>query len=199
MRGDAAAHEVARLDGCTAFLDRRPLFHGHTLVVPDAHHETLVDLPIACIEPLFSLAHYRRMGDGTLLPEVSEAFQHVAHAGGFASDELFEDLAHGDRLADREEVPEDVRAVFATAHEIAPEWHVRMQAAFQEHTDLAVSKTVNLPHDATEREVREVNTLAHRLGCKGVTVYRDGSRAVQVLAHAAPPSHRRTQNRADRG
>ena len=56
VRGDTAAHEVARLDGCTAFLDRRPLFHGHTLVVPDAHHETLVDLPIACIEPLFSLA-----------------------------------------------------------------------------------------------------------------------------------------------
>ena len=137
------------------------------------------------IEPLFSLAHYRRMGDGTLLPEVSEAFQDVARAGGFASDELFEDLAHGDRLADREDVPEGVRLVFATAHEIAPEWHVRMQAAFQEHTDLAVSKTVNLPHDAAEREVLEVYTLAHRLGCKGVTVYRDGSRAVQVLAHAA--------------
>ncbi|MDA0301195.1 MAG: adenosylcobalamin-dependent ribonucleoside-diphosphate reductase [Chloroflexi bacterium] len=137
------------------------------------------------IEPLFSLAHYRRMGDGTLLPEVSEAFQRVAHERGFASDELFEDLAHGDRLADREDVPEDVRRIFATAHKIAPEWHVRMQAAFQERTDLAVSKTVNLPHDATAREVMEVYTLAHRLGCKGVTVYRDGSRAVQVLAHAA--------------
>lgn len=137
------------------------------------------------IEPLFSLAHYRRMGDGTLLPEVSDEFQRVARERGFASDDLFEDLAHGDRLTDREEVPADVRAVFATAHEIAPEWHVRMQAAFQERVDLAVSKTVNLPHDATPREVLEVYTLAHRLGCKGVTVYRDGSRAVQVLAHAA--------------
>ena len=139
------------------------------------------------IEPLFSLAHYRRMGDGTLLPEVSDAFQQAARAGGFASDDLFEDLAHGDRLADRDEVPPDVRQVFATAHEIAPEWHVQMQAAFQERIDLAVSKTVNLPREATAREVLEVYTLAHRLGCKGVTVYRDGSRAVQVLAHAAAP------------
>ncbi|MSQ30811.1 MAG: adenosylcobalamin-dependent ribonucleoside-diphosphate reductase [Dehalococcoidia bacterium] len=140
------------------------------------------------IEPLFSLAHYRRMGDGTLLPEVSGVFQRAAHAGGFASDDLFEDLAHGDRLADREEVPPEARRLFATAHEIAPAWHVRMQAAFQEHTDLAVSKTVNLPREATVRDVLEVYTLAHRLGCKGVTVYRDGSRAVQVLAHAGGAS-----------
>ena len=137
------------------------------------------------IEPLFSLAHYRRMGDGTILPEVSEAFQQAAHAGGFASDDLFEDLAHGDRLADRDEVPRDVRLVFATAHEIEPSWHVRMQAAFQAHTDLAVSKTVNLPHEATAADVLDVYTLAHRLNCKGVTVYRDGSRTMQVLAHTS--------------
>ncbi|MFA7250017.1 MAG: adenosylcobalamin-dependent ribonucleoside-diphosphate reductase [Dehalococcoidia bacterium] len=136
------------------------------------------------IEPLFSLAHYRRMGDGTLLPEVSGAFQQAARAGGFAADDLFEDLAHGDRLADRSDVPPEVRRLFATAHEIAAAWHVRMQAAFQEHTDLAVSKTVNLPREATARDVLEVYTLAYRLGCKGVTVYRDGSRAMQVLSHA---------------
>ncbi len=137
------------------------------------------------IEPLFSLAHYRRMGDGTVLPEVSGAFQQAAHAGGFASDDLFEDLAHGDHLADRLEVPLATRQVFATAHEIEPSWHVRMQAAFQAHTDLAVSKTVNLPREATAADVLDVYTLAHRLGCKGVTVYRDGSRAVQVLSHAS--------------
>ncbi|MEI6136355.1 MAG: adenosylcobalamin-dependent ribonucleoside-diphosphate reductase [Chloroflexota bacterium] len=135
------------------------------------------------IEPLFSLAHYRLMGDGTILPEVSAAFQQVARAGGFASDDLFEDLAHGDRLADRAEVPLATRLVFATAHEIEPSWHVRMQAAFQAHTDLAVSKTVNLPHEATATDVLDVYTLAHRLSCKGVTVYRDGSRTLQVLAH----------------
>ena len=135
------------------------------------------------IEPLFSLAHYRRMGDGTILPEASEAFRAVARERGFAADALFDDLAHGDNLEDRDEVPEDVRRRFATAHDVAPAWHVRMQAAFQAATDLAVSKTVNLPADATVDEIREVYVLAHRLGCKGVTVYRDGSRAQQVLAH----------------
>ncbi len=137
------------------------------------------------IEPLFSLAHVRRMGDGTLLPEVSEAFRTEAEAGGYASAGLLEDLAHGVLLSDCDEVPEEVRARFATAHGIEASWHVRMQAAFQQHTDLAVSKTVNLPHEATPTDILATYTLAHRLGCKGVTVYRDGSRALQVLAHAA--------------
>ena len=135
------------------------------------------------IEPLFSLAHYRRMGDGTVLPEVNEAFQAAASGAGYASDELTEALIGGALLADRDEVPEVDRLRFATAHEIGPEWHVRMQAAFQAHTDLAVSKTVNLPRDAGVEDVMTVYRLAHELGCKGVTVYRDGSRAVQVLAH----------------
>ncbi|MCC6237940.1 MAG: adenosylcobalamin-dependent ribonucleoside-diphosphate reductase [Dehalococcoidia bacterium] len=139
------------------------------------------------IEPLFSLAHYRRMGDGTLLAEVSEAFEAAVRARGCYSDGLMEALAHGARLADREDVPADLRRRFATAHEVAPEWHVRMQAAFQAHTDLAVSKTVNLPRGATPEAIGEVFTLGHELGCKGVTVYRDGSREVQVLAHE--PAH----------
>ncbi len=153
------------------------------------------------IEPLFSLAHYRRMGDGTLLPEVSEAFRAAARAAGFAPepelDALFEDLAEGAPLQARADVPDALRERFATAHEIAPEWHVRMQAAFQAHTDLAVSKTVNLAREASVEDVHHVYTLAHRLGCKGVTVYRDGSRAVQVLAHAvtqeAAAAGRRTE------
>ncbi|MQC17883.1 MAG: adenosylcobalamin-dependent ribonucleoside-diphosphate reductase [Chloroflexi bacterium] len=135
------------------------------------------------IEPHFSLTHYRRMGDGTVLPEANARFQEVARERGFWSENLMDDLAHGDRLGDRAEVPADVRAWFATAHDIAPAWHVQMQAAFQEHTDLAVSKTVNLPREATAADIREVYLLGYRLGCKGVTVYRDGSRAVQVLAH----------------
>jgi ribonucleoside-diphosphate reductase alpha chain len=140
------------------------------------------------IEPLYSLAHLRRMGDGTLLPELSAAFEQAARDGGFYSQELLEELAAGRDLADRPEVPDAVHRRFVTAHEIAWPWHVRMQAAFQRHTDLAVSKTVNLPHRATPEEVRGVFLLAHQLGCKGVTIYRDGSRAVQVLAHS-PVSH----------
>jgi ribonucleoside-diphosphate reductase alpha chain len=137
------------------------------------------------IEPLFSLAHYRRMGDGTILPEVNEAFQGAARAGGYYTDELMEALTAGALLAERAEVPEADRGQFATAHEIDPDSHVRMQAAFQAHTDLAVSKTVNLPREAGVDVVQRVYRLAYELGCKGVTVYRDGSRAVQVLAHAA--------------
>ena len=137
------------------------------------------------IEPLFSLAHQRRMGDGTLLPEVNAAFRAAAETAGFASDELTAALASGVPLADRSEVPSAIRERFATAHEVSAETHVRMQATFQAHTDLAVSKTVNLSREATADEIRTVYELAHELGCKGVTIYRDGSRAVQVLAHGA--------------
>ena len=136
------------------------------------------------IEPLFSLAHLRRMGDGTLLPEVSTAFEAEAREHGIYSDELMDELAHGGSLQGHEEAPEEVRRRFLTAHDIGWDSHVSMQAAFQRHTDLAVSKTVNLPNTATAEQVREAYQLAHRLGCKGVTVYRDGSREVQVLAHA---------------
>ncbi|MEZ4503235.1 MAG: adenosylcobalamin-dependent ribonucleoside-diphosphate reductase [Dehalococcoidia bacterium] len=138
------------------------------------------------IEPLFSLAHYRRMGDGTLLPEVSDRFIEAARAGEFDSDELRSYLAAGGHLGQRDDVPSEVRRRFATAHEVTPEWHVRMQAAFQAHTDLAVSKTVNLPREASVEDVASVYRLAHELGCKGVTVYRDGSRELQVLAHGLP-------------
>ncbi|MDA1061942.1 MAG: adenosylcobalamin-dependent ribonucleoside-diphosphate reductase, partial [Chloroflexi bacterium] len=137
------------------------------------------------IEPLYSLAHLRRMGDGTLLPEVSATFEAAARAGGFHSPELLAELAEGGSLATHEAVPAEARRRFVTAHEIGWERHVAMQAAFQRHTDLAVSKTVNLPHSATVEEVRAVFLRAHELGCKGVTVYRDGSRALQVLAHSS--------------
>ena len=151
------------------------------------------------IEPLYSLAHQRRMGDGTLLPEVSAAFEQAARDGGFHSPELFEELAVGGSLAAHDELPEDVRRRFVTAHEIPWERHVRMQAAFQQQTDLAVSKTVNLPQDATVDDVRSVLLLAHELGCKGVTVYRDGSRALQVLAHAPREAPREAGEHAGGG
>jgi ribonucleoside-diphosphate reductase alpha chain len=136
------------------------------------------------IEPLFSLAHQRRMGDGTLLTEASAAFEQAARDGGFHSSELLDDLALGGSIEDHDQVPAEIRRRFVTAHEIEPQWHVRMQAAFQTRTDLAVSKTVNLPGTATEEQVAEVFRLAHELGCKGVTIYRDGSRSSQVLSHA---------------
>ena len=142
------------------------------------------------IEPLYALAfqrtHYldpKRPGTGTRLVEVNRHFTQVAKDEGFYSDELIEHLAAGGRLADREEVPDWVKRVFVTAHDITPHWHVRMQAAFQRHTNNAVSKTINFPSEATQQDVAAAYWLAYREGCKGITVYRDGCREMQVLAH----------------
>jgi len=132
------------------------------------------------IEPLFAVAFMRNQA-GVLMPDVNPDFVNVAKDGGWYSDELMERIAEEGHIHFGE-VPEDVQRAFRTAHDITPEWHVRMQAAFQEHTDSAISKTTNFPREAKEEDVREIYELAYSLGCKGVTVYRDGSREGQVLS-----------------
>ncbi|MEW6524006.1 MAG: vitamin B12-dependent ribonucleotide reductase [Bacillota bacterium] len=133
------------------------------------------------IEPLFSIAFTRNVLDNQRLVEVNPLFEEEAQRLGLCSEELMLRIAETGTLGGIAEVPEDVRRVFVTAHDITPEWHVRMQAAFQAHTDNAVSKTVNFPHEASQEDVATVFRLAYELGCKGVTVYRDGSRESQVL------------------
>ena len=133
------------------------------------------------IEPLFALSFVRNVMDNDALPEVNPVFARVARERGFYSTELMRRVAKEGTIAHMEEIPEDVRRVFVTAHDVSPEYHIRMQAAFQRHTDNAVSKTVNFRHEATREEVEEVYHLAYSLGCKGVTLYRDGSRNDQVL------------------
>jgi ribonucleoside-diphosphate reductase alpha chain len=135
------------------------------------------------IEPVFALAFTRRnlLDEGEEMREVVPVFERVARERGFGTDGFLSLLARKGSLAGMEGVPEDVRRVFVTSHDISPEWHVRMQAAFQKFTDNAVSKTVNLPRSATREDVARVFLLAGELGCKGVTVYRDGSRDRQVL------------------
>ncbi len=132
------------------------------------------------IEPLFAVAFMRNQA-GVLMPDVNEDFVRIAREGGWYSEELMERVAESGHIH-HEEVPEEVQRVFVTAHDITPEWHVRMQAAFQKYTDAAISKTTNFPHEATPEDVREIYELAFSLGCKGVTVYRDGSRPMQVLS-----------------
>ncbi len=141
------------------------------------------------IEPLFALSFVRRVMDNDELAEVNPYFEKVAKERGFYSTELMAEIASTGSIGAIEEIPEDVRKVFVTAHDISPEWHVRMQAAFQKHTDNAVSKTVNLPNKASVEDVRKVYDLAYELGCKGVTIYRDGSRENQVLSVAEKERH----------
>ncbi len=138
------------------------------------------------IEPLFAVAFMRNQA-GSLMPDVNEDFVQVAKQGGWYSEDLMRRIAEQGHIH-QPEVPREVQRVFVTAHDISPEWHVRMQAGFQEHCDSAISKTTNFPHDATVEDVQEIYELAFKLNCKGVTVYRDGSRDNQVLSTGATKS-----------
>jgi len=133
------------------------------------------------IEPLFALSYTKTVLDGTPFVEVNPYFEKAARDGGFYSEELMKKLAEGAHLADIKGVPEEVKKLFVTAHEITPEWHVKMQAAFQRATDNAVSKTINFPQDATREDVANAYKLAYEEGLKGITIYRDRSRDTQVL------------------
>ena len=132
------------------------------------------------IEPLFAVAFMRNQA-GTLMPDVNEDFVALARRQGWYSDQLMERIACEGHI-DFDEIPEDERKAFVTAHDVTPEDHVRMQAAFQKYVDSAISKTCNFHNDASPDYVRSIYELAHELGCKGVTVYRDGSREGQVLS-----------------
>lgn len=136
------------------------------------------------IEPLFSIAFTRHVLDRALV-EVNPRFELVSKELGLYSHGLMEKIAAHGALDGIDDIPPNVRSAFVTAHEIAPEWHIKMQAAFQKYTHNAVSKTVNFPNEATRDQVEEVFILANKLGCKGVTVYRDGSRDEQVLTVGA--------------
>ncbi|MDO8949261.1 MAG: vitamin B12-dependent ribonucleotide reductase [Actinomycetota bacterium] len=134
------------------------------------------------IEPLFAVSYVRTVMDNDRLIEVNPLFEDLALKQGFYSRDLMALIAEHGSVEGIEDVPEDVQRVFVTAHDIDPVWHVRMQGAFQRYTDNAVSKTVNFGNDATVDDVRRVYDLAHELGVKGVTIYRDGSKQNQVLS-----------------
>ncbi len=135
------------------------------------------------IEPLFAVAFMRNQA-GVLMPDVNEEFVAIARKEGWYSEALMTRIAEAGHI-NFEEVPEKWQRVFVTANHIKPEWHIRMQAGFQEANDSAISKTCNFAHDATEAYVEEIYRLAYHLNCKGVTVYRDGSRDMQVLSTGA--------------
>ncbi len=134
------------------------------------------------IEPVFAISYIRNVMDDDKLIEVHPYFEEKAKQMGFYSKELMERIAQSATLQAIEEIPQEIKDVFVTAHDITPEYHIRMQSAFQEYTDNAVSKTVNFPKSATRQDVKDAYDLAYQLGLKGVTIYRDGSRQNQVLS-----------------
>ncbi|MDP4279994.1 MAG: adenosylcobalamin-dependent ribonucleoside-diphosphate reductase [Dehalococcoides mccartyi] len=133
------------------------------------------------IEPSFAMVFVRNILDGENLLEINPYFEEMARREGFHSKELFEKLVSSNHLHDMECVPDWLKRLLVTAHRIRPEWHIRIQAAFQKYTDNAVSKTVNFSHEATREDMANVFNLAYDKGLKGITVYRDGSRATQPL------------------
>jgi len=133
------------------------------------------------VEPIFAIAFTRHVMDNDELVEAHPIFREVAKERGFFSAQLMKDIAEAGGIKDLADVPPDVKRLFTTAHDVSPEWHIKTQAAFQAHTDNAVSKTVNFPNSATREDVEKVYRLAYKLNCKGVTIFRDGSRSQQVL------------------
>jgi ribonucleoside-diphosphate reductase alpha chain len=139
------------------------------------------------IEPIFAVSFVRQVLDNNILLEVHPLFERMARESGVYSEALMEKIAEHGTIQEIQEIPAELRNIFVTAHDITPEDHIRMQAAFQKNTDNAVSKTVNFPKTGTIEEVRKVYELAYQLDCKGVTIYRDGSREHQVLSTAKTP------------
>jgi ribonucleoside-diphosphate reductase alpha chain len=188
-----ASHELARRRGAfPSFPQSRwaeagepPLRNATTTTVAPTGTISIIAGCSSGIEPLYAVSYVRHVLDGARLAEVHPLFQAMAEARGAFTPALAATLAERGSVRGLAEVPADLQLLFPTAHDLAPEVHVRMQAAFQRHVHAAVSKTVNFPFSATPEDVAEVYRLAYDLGCKGVTVYRDRSRDTQVLRFGA--------------
>ena len=162
--------------------ENRPMRNACRLTVAPTGTISMIAGCSSGCEPAFALSYHKHnILEGESLVYVDKTFEHTAKEEGFYSDDLMRYLADGGSIQTREDVPEWAREVFVTASEISPEWHVRMQGAFQESVDSGISKTINFPNSATEDDVRKAYMLAWELGCKGITVYRAGSREFEVL------------------
>jgi ribonucleoside-diphosphate reductase alpha chain len=185
--GRAKSEEIAQERGAFPLFEESTLKKGApirnatiTTIAPTGTLSIIAGVSSG-VEPVFAYAYIRNIMDGTQMVEVNPILEEVLKERGIYSKELMEKIARQGGLHDILEIPEDIRRTFVCAHEVSPIWHTKMQAAFQRYTDNAVSKTVNFSNEATREDVKEVYDLAFELGCKGVTIYRDGSREAQVL------------------
>jgi ribonucleoside-diphosphate reductase alpha chain len=170
---------AARIDGERVRPERRLRNSNITTVAPTGTISIFADCS-GGIEPLFAVAFMRNQA-GSMMPDVNQDFVRIAKEQDWYSDALMERIAEEGHIH-FDEVPADVQRLFVTSHDVTPPWHIRMQAAFQEFTDSAISKTCNFPNEAREEDVREIYLQAYALKAKGVTVYRDGCRPMQVLS-----------------
>lgn len=182
-----ASKKLAKVRGAfpefekSIYKDEEPIRNATTTTIAPTGTISIISGVSSGIEPLFAVAFVRNVMDNDKLVEVNPFFKEALEARGLYNKELMLKVAKEGTPSHIMEIPNDVKKIFATAHDVSPIWHIKMQAAFQRHTDNAVSKTVNFRHDATIDEVKEVYDLAYKMGCKGVTIYRDGSRDSQVL------------------
>jgi len=168
--------------GKSIYKDKEPIRNATTTTIAPTGTISIIAGTSSGIEPIFAISYIRKnILGGERMVEVHPLFEEIARKRGFFSEELMEKIAETGTVADLPQVPDDVRRIFVTAHEISPEWHVEMQAAFQKHTDNAVSKTINFPHTATIEDVERAYLLAYKKGVKGITIYRDRSKEEQVL------------------
>ncbi len=159
----------------------KPMRNATTTTIAPTGTTSMIADTSGGIEPLFAVSYVKNVLDGKKLVMPDPVFEEIAKERGIYNEELMEKVAKKGMLKDISEIPEDLRAVFVTSMEIKPEWHIRMQGAFQKYVDNAISKTVNFPNEATEQDIKRVYDLAYDLKCKGVTVYRSGSRSEQVM------------------
>lgn len=161
--------------------DIKPVRNATTTTIAPTGTLSIIANCSSGIEPIYSLSYTREILEGQKLPELHPLLQEVAKEEGFFSNDLMDYISKGGNIDVRKDVPAHIKNVFKTAFQIPVETHIKMQAVFQKHTDNAVSKTINLPNDAKPDDVQNAFLLAYKLGCKGVTVYRSGTREKQVL------------------
>lgn len=182
-----ASRELAKIRGAfpefknSIYKDEEPLRNATTTTIAPTGTISIIAGVSSGIEPLFALAFWRNVMDNEKLIEVHYLLEEKLKEMALYSKDVMDKIADKGTVGHLNFIPEEIRRVFVTAHEIEPIWHIRMQSTFQKHTDNAVSKTVNFKNDATIDDVKTVYLLAYKLGCKGVTIYRDGSRDGQVI------------------